>query len=194
MLFGRALHRLASARISTATRERVIDAQLADFQHEWLNAEGFTRRGLVLVRGYSAFWSSLGFCVVRRIDKQSALFVGRFLSSWLFAIIGVCAFAAIRGWIATGSISSSDLVRATRETRIVESWPWTMAIMPFGAQKHFSFLVSRLLLAVGISALVRVAGLGDPDATFGFWLTWQLICFSFGLGVLGLIKTGYLEV
>src|SRR5439155_23780037 len=58
MIPGRMLHRLAKFLLPPEARERIIDAQLADFQHEWRLAGSLDQRVSVLVRGYSAFvWS-----------------------------------------------------------------------------------------------------------------------------------------
>jgi hypothetical protein len=70
MIPGRMLHRLASALIPPATREHVVDAQLADFQHEWTVARHDRSRVVMLVQGYFAFWCAFAWCLFGELRMQ----------------------------------------------------------------------------------------------------------------------------
>ncbi|HET7158071.1 MAG TPA: hypothetical protein VFI62_03685, partial [Burkholderiales bacterium] len=59
MIPGRALHRLGHSICSPDMRERVVDAFVADFQRECVEAVTFRARASALVRGYASFWVAL---------------------------------------------------------------------------------------------------------------------------------------
>jgi lipopolysaccharide export system permease LptF/LptG-like protein len=64
MVPGRTLHRFAKFVLPAHVCEQIVDAQLADFQHEWASAPSAPARALVLVRGYLAFAVVLVSCAV----------------------------------------------------------------------------------------------------------------------------------
>jgi hypothetical protein len=65
MMPGRLLHRVATLLCSADIRTRVIDAQIADCQYEWLSARGRTARVVTLARCWTSFWMALAGCLVR---------------------------------------------------------------------------------------------------------------------------------
>src|SRR5205809_818001 len=64
MLPGRTLQRFARFVLPAHVCDQIIEAQVADFQHEWSLADSFASHLAVLVRGYSAFMWSCVLCLV----------------------------------------------------------------------------------------------------------------------------------
>jgi hypothetical protein len=67
MMPGRTLHRVAKALCSVEIRERVIDALIADCQHEWLSAANSTGRVSAVARCWASFWISLAGCLAHDV-------------------------------------------------------------------------------------------------------------------------------
>jgi hypothetical protein len=63
MIPGRLLQRLAEALCSVDMRERVIEAVLADCQHEWLNARTPGNRVAAVAKCWLSFWAALAGCL-----------------------------------------------------------------------------------------------------------------------------------
>jgi hypothetical protein len=108
MIPGRTLHRLANALCAPAFCERVIDPLLADFQHEWLHTEGFSRRVLTLASGYGAFWCTFAIHAARAWRNE---IVGM---SWrdAFPFPGVLGILIVslslsHAWVTTGSVMNA---------------------------------------------------------------------------------------
>ena len=96
MIPGRILHRLAFRFCSDRSRALVIESVIADLQHEWSQAHS-ARRGLVLARGYAAFWFAFVLCGLRGLravdmEPDDRRAVGRALA-WaiLLVIVAACA-------------------------------------------------------------------------------------------------------
>jgi hypothetical protein len=64
MIPGRALHRFAELLLPPHVCDQIVDAQLADFQHEWASAKSGPGRMLILIRGYLAFCMVFITCAV----------------------------------------------------------------------------------------------------------------------------------
>src|SRR3954452_21179807 len=136
MVPGRTLHRVAKVLLPSHVCEQVVDAQLADFQHEWASAHSFARQTLVLARGYSAFLWSCALCVVD-MRGQSAVGDGRAL----IRVLGI-SFVAASATIAAMVISFSHfpfLIHASSETLVAVRWARVASVassvplaVPFG--------------------------------------------------------------
>ena len=106
MIPGSTLHRLAKLLCSEDFRHRVVEAQLADFQHEWANASGIGQRVTILARGYGAFWWALGSSVGNAWRREILAL------SWrdAFPFPGVLAITIVsimlaEKWVRTGGFS-----------------------------------------------------------------------------------------
>ena len=64
MIPGRILHRFAELVLPPDVCDQIVDAQLADFQHEWASAANAQGRMLILIRGYLAFCRVFIACAV----------------------------------------------------------------------------------------------------------------------------------
>jgi hypothetical protein len=96
---GRFLQRLARHLLPTGVCESVVDALLADLQHEWQrHAEAGRRRVLRLARGYVAFWVALGLCGLRTTLRAAAspVEIDLVRPAALGFIIAACGVAALR--------------------------------------------------------------------------------------------------
>jgi hypothetical protein len=114
MIPCRVLHRLASALCSPAMNERVIDALVADCQHEWLEAGSSSRRLLVLVRSWVSLWIALAACLVRDVRHDIAGFTTRIIVPFTWASFWVTVFFIIvagRAWVRTGTVDEAELWR-----------------------------------------------------------------------------------
>jgi hypothetical protein len=93
MIPGRMLHRLGSALCSPDMRERVIDAFVADFQSEWVDATTPRQRAFVTVRAYWSFAAIMAGCLVHDAQHDFAGFARRVLkrvglvSVWVVTMI-----------------------------------------------------------------------------------------------------------
>ena len=77
MMPGLALHRVARSLCSADMRERVIDALLADCQHEWLGAANWAGRVLALARCQVSFWMALAGCLAYDVRHDIVGFTRR---------------------------------------------------------------------------------------------------------------------
>jgi len=105
MIPGRALHRLATTFCSRAFCERAMEPLLADFQHEWLSANGYLRRTLTLVSGYAAFWRAFGTHGLRAWGDEIRQMTWRDALAYpgVLAVFTVC-LSLSQAWIRTGSV------------------------------------------------------------------------------------------
>jgi hypothetical protein len=108
MIPGRALHRLANALCAPAFVERVIDPLLADFQHEWLHTEGFSRRVLTLANGYGAFWCTFAIHAARAWRSEILRMSWRdaFPFPGLLAML-IVSLSLSHAWVTTGSVMNA---------------------------------------------------------------------------------------
>jgi hypothetical protein len=77
MIPGRALHRVAKTLCSANIRERVIDALIADCQHEWLTAANSVGRAAAVARCWASFWILLAGCLVHDVRHNTFGFARR---------------------------------------------------------------------------------------------------------------------
>jgi hypothetical protein len=174
MIPGRLLLRLASALIPAATRERVIDAQLADFQQEWLLATGAMPRLIALVRGYLAFWCALPLCARHGLRREVRPFLVRLPAALagLFVLFFLTGAAPV--WVRTGSWSWSDLWTHISPGTIAMA-PWQVVwFREFRRYPNSSGRLSwfGLLLAMMAALALRWLGLNSHETTV-HWLVGQ---------------------
>jgi hypothetical protein len=106
MIPGWFLRRLAKRACSQDFHHRVVEAQLADFQHEWASTSGAGQRVMILARGYGAFWCALGSSVLSGLRREILAVTWRdaFPFPGVLAIVVVSINLAER-WVRTGGIS-----------------------------------------------------------------------------------------
>jgi hypothetical protein len=97
MIPGRVLQRLASRFCSDRTRALIMESLVADFQHEWSHASA-GKRGVILVKGYAAFWVAFLLCGLRGLTAldmatEDRRAVGRALA-WAL-VLGTGAMGAL---------------------------------------------------------------------------------------------------
>ena len=97
MIPGRVLQRLASRVCSERTRVLIMESLVADLQHEWSQASA-GKRGVILVKGYAAFWPAFVVCGLRGLTpldlaSEDRRGVRRALA-WAL-ILGTVAMAAL---------------------------------------------------------------------------------------------------
>jgi hypothetical protein len=101
---GRLLHQLARWFCSDGFRSRVVEAQLADWQHEWAMTSGAVEKGIVLARGYGAFWRALGSGALHGL--RSEIFGLTWRTFALPGVIGttIVLFKLAETWVRTGAV------------------------------------------------------------------------------------------
>ncbi len=124
MIPGRILHRLARQLCSDDFHHRVVEAQLGDLQHEWLGANDARQRATILVRGYGAFWRSLGSWAAGGLQRELLDLTWRDA----FPFPGVLATVIVliklaETWVRTGAIWNA------RFDAIDTRWMWPMVPM-----------------------------------------------------------------
>jgi hypothetical protein len=152
MVPGRALHRLAKFLMPPHVCDQIVDAQLADFQHEWATAHGFTSRMLVLIRGYAAFSWSCVVCVARAMGRGPAEAGDRQTLVRVVAI-SILATGAMLALLSLPAFSHSPVpVHASAER--MASWRrqrWWMVAVLFPSEVPLAVPVGLLLgLLVGL--------------------------------------------
>jgi hypothetical protein len=184
---GRTLHRIAAALIPQETRERVIDAQLADFQHEWVDAKSAKARFAVLLRGYGAFWSSLPVCAAGGLRKEATRPVLQAVIT--LAAVGMIAalIAAAGSWVKTGAISWSDVWSAGTDAHIVPILPWMALVQHYARTKHISIVPMGLALVASVAWRVSYP---NPRESFDHWLKGLAIYIVLALLVPRLARAG----
>lgn len=102
MIPGRTLHRIAKMLCSADVRERVIDALIADCQHEWLVAADFVGRVSAVARCWASFWISLAGCLAHDVRYDPFGFVKRVgapvVSVGFWVIVGLIMIGG-RSWV-----------------------------------------------------------------------------------------------
>lgn len=114
MIPGRVLQRLAAALCSVSMRERVVDALIADCQHEWLSADNLTGRLLVFARCWSSFWMALAGCLAHDVRYDTFGFAKRVVapavSVGFWAAVGLIMLGG-RSWVRNGTVDPAELWR-----------------------------------------------------------------------------------
>jgi hypothetical protein len=175
MMPGRLLHRLASFLIPADVRERVLDAQLADFQYEMSHLSGCADRRLALMRGYAAYWCALVLCVPAMARMAVAT-----LRSWTLdrsiLVVGVTIatmllWAGSLSWVRTGSVQWAEAFGAVSTAPM---WPMLVSMLVIRYCSRRRGVFGRLLVsAVAVLPtmfLVKALGQLRPgDARFEPW-------------------------
>lgn len=99
MVPGRMLQRLARFLLPPDVCERIIDAQLADFQYEWARSLSSQHRALILVRGYMSAWTVLVSCAVgvHGASVQERRTLSRVMTIFVLATAGMLALMVLPG-------------------------------------------------------------------------------------------------
>src|SRR5688500_15499766 len=114
MIPGRLLHRVASALCSPDMRDRVVDAFIADCQHEWRTAATTAGRSRVVARCWASFWIVLPACLAHDARHDLGGFAKRVLAplSWSgFWCAVILIIAGGREWVRAGSMDPAELRR-----------------------------------------------------------------------------------
>jgi hypothetical protein len=172
MIPGRTLRRLAKLILPPHVCEQVVDAQLADFQHEWTRSAKHSR-ALVLLTGYHGFWRmviscGLDFGKMEASDRQSfhrALAVG---SGMTVLAIAWWALPHALGVAIPANASAKQLAQLRRlQVRLLNTWITGMLpiAVAFGAAAGIATLRTlqarrmRLLILLGAIATSSALGL-----------------------------------
>ena len=114
MIPGRLLQRVAVALCSFDMRERVIEAVLADCQHEWLNARTPGNRLAAVAKCWLSFWAALAGCLAHDMRHDVAGFTKRVLVpvGWAGFWTTVCLImVGGRSWVRDGRVNEAELAR-----------------------------------------------------------------------------------
>jgi hypothetical protein len=173
MVPGRTLQRFARFVLPEHICDQIVDAQLADFQHEWAQASSAHARALILIRGYLAFCVLLASCAVgmRGVagDERRAL-------RRVFAIALVVTALALTGvvmyavrYLGFGRLplhASPAMLAMLRRERLLTLADLVNQLLPFavafglvsgiaaGLQRHASRASSRVVLAAAVISCV----------------------------------------
>jgi hypothetical protein len=186
MIPGRLLHRLAGMFIPVATRERMIDAQLADFLYEFVRAGSAPQRAMVLVRGYGAFWRMFPLCVVRGVRRESLQPLVRVIAMMVCIAGFACLVASAGSWVRTGSVSWADAWSAATDSRMV-------ANAPLVALAQYCALTRRVSLPAVLIALLTAFGfrlLEIPEESIDHWVVRMTVCMALVLSIPRLLRVG----
>lgn len=106
MIPGRLLDRVAKFLCSDDFHHRVVEAQLADLQHEWASADGAAHCAAILMRGYGACCCAVGSSLLTGLRREIRELTWRdaFPFPGVLAITIVSIMLAER-WVRTGGIS-----------------------------------------------------------------------------------------
>jgi len=145
MIPGRLLHQFARWCCSDEFRSRVVEAQLADWRHEWAMTGGAVAKGIVLGRGYGAFWRALGSGALHGLRGEIRDLTWRDA----FPFPGVLATTIVliklaETWVRTGAIWSA------RFDAIDTRWMWPMVPMAL-VQRRWPTLSGVRGIAVYVS-------------------------------------------
>ena len=151
MIPGRALHRLATLLLAPDVCERVIKAQLADFQHEWMSAGSTKSRLSTLIRGYAAFWWAFPMCAVSGLRRETLLPVLQAVTTLVAVGMIAALIAAAGSWVRAGAISWSDVWSAGTDAHIVPVLPWIVLMQHYARTKHISIVPMGLALLAAVS-------------------------------------------
>jgi hypothetical protein len=176
MIPGRALHRLAGFVLPPDVCERIVDAQLADFQQEWALADSARKRVVTLARGYAAFLVVFISCAagIRDLGSDERHAVNR-----VFAIaVGVTAatfmagaiYAALYGGLARPEVLHTNPAmrpfwRRARLALLLGSVNWFLPIavafglmsgIVTGLQRHATRASRRVVLLVAATLCVAL--------------------------------------
>ena len=126
MVPGRALHRIAKFLLPPHVCDQIVDAQLADFQHEWASAPD-QPRVLILARGYYGFWRAVLGCALHigKMDSGDRRSLNRILAVCLGITILATAWWAIPHVlmgtpVSDGSKQFAGLHRV--QARVLNTW------------------------------------------------------------------------
>ena len=167
MIPGRTLHRIAAALIPQETRERVIDAQLADFQHEWLSATSLKVRLAVLLHGYAAFWWILPVCGFRSARRETMQTLLQAIAVLAFVAMVASLIAGAGSWVRAGAISWSEMWKAGTNAEMLTMAPWMVLVQHYARTKRVSIV--PLIIALVVSAAWR-AFHANPQESFEHWV------------------------
>jgi hypothetical protein len=146
---GTALRRIAQLTCTDDRCDRVLDAALADLQHEWRASNDWR----VLARGYAVFWRSWGACLVQdATGPESRSFATAALGAFVLAL-------AVCGLTEFGLMHVSFTIRRlilSAPSRVVAAAMFDTATLRYGVP-----------LAVGLAVCVATSrGTRVPPAAY----------------------------
>ena len=178
MIPGHTLHEIACALIRVETRERVIDAQLADFQHEWVEAKSRKARLVVLLRGYGAFWSTFPVCAASGLRKETTQPVLQAVITLVAVEFTAALIAAAGSWVRTGAVSPADMWSAGTNAQIFAMAPWMILVQHYARTKKIS------VIPMGVALLLAIAWRvvhPNPQESVEHWMKGLAIVMAIAL-------------
>ena len=95
-------------------RERVVEAALADCQHDWKDAATPTGRLIAVAKCWFTVWIALAGCLAQDIRHDAAGFTRRVIvpAGWAGYWMMVCLImAGGRSWVRDGRVDEAELAR-----------------------------------------------------------------------------------
>ena len=170
MIPGRTLHRLAAALCSDGIRERVVDALLADVQHEWLHGSTFRGRLLIVVRCWASFWFALAACLAYDIRHDIAGFTKRVLVPGARVSFWVVVWLIVlggRSWVRDGNVESEEL---WRNLKLMSPYLPALAIALYRSKKSERRSWSGMAWSLGLMGAFLI--FRDVFSEYRFILGW----------------------
>jgi lipopolysaccharide export LptBFGC system permease protein LptF len=136
--------------------ERVINAQLADFQHEWASSSGAHYRALILARGYLSAWVVLISCAagIRGVANEERRALLQVLTIFVLATAGMLALMVLPGLPHTPSHASAERLAAFQRVRWLAAFNAIPPALPLAVP--VGFMVGALFGLRGPSVSHRV--------------------------------------
>jgi hypothetical protein len=170
MIPGRLLHRLATTLCSAEMRERVIEAVLADSQHEWLEAGTPRSRLMALAKCWSSFWVALAGCLAHDLRHDIAGFTKRVLVpiGWtgFWVTVGLITLGG-RSWVRDGRVDEAEF---SRDLRLVSAYLPAVVIMLY--RNKFCQRRSWAGLAWSLGLMLVFLATRELFSEFRFILGW----------------------
>jgi len=170
MVPGRALHRIAKVLLPADVCDQVVDAQLADFQHEWVHCSSAPQGALILIRGYLAFFVVFVSCAVglRGASVQERRTLLRVATIFVLATAGLLALMVLPGLPHSPGYRSAERLAAFQRMR------WLVV---------FNVIPSALPLAVPVGFLLgALFGLRGPSVSHRVRRAVLLLAFACCVG------------
>jgi hypothetical protein len=91
-----------------ATSKAILEPLIADLQQELVGARTSAQRRSVRLKGMTAFWMTLAYCVARRMAQWPAriTFMSGLVACYWIAIVFVIVYGVT--WVQTGSLDATD--------------------------------------------------------------------------------------
>ena len=170
MIPGRLLHRVASSLCSADMRDRVVDALIADCQHEWRSAATPAGRSLAGARCWASFWVALPACLAHDMRHDIGGFTRRVLAplSWSgFWCAVVIIIAGGREWVRASTMDPTEL---RRNLTLMSAYLPAVAIALYRNRKSARRSWSGLAWSIGL--MVAFLAMREMFSEYRFILGW----------------------